>query len=320
MGIHPRRRGRMFRQISKMMGLPYPGGSHLEKLAQNCTDLAAAKRKIPVLYSDERQQRNRIVFRSKTAMPSFGQRRPHSTNAGRPRRLVPICSGGDLGLPLRTNHEEIQGTLSSKNDPALIVCGGVSANKTIHATLESCAAQNDFTVMAPRWNIAPIMARWLLGRALSFKKQAAYLLINQSPPTLAFRRIKGLRNMTKSQSSERGMGHSPAQCYATAGHDVDLWTRLQDHADEMIEQGRNDRYLPDIDLHNNINISTDLTEITWPNWFLNVTPAQYLRDSLRQLARFYATTSRLSSAPKALKSKATAFSRLLRTKKCPKAK
>ncbi|HRK98131.1 MAG: NAD(P)-dependent glycerol-3-phosphate dehydrogenase [Alphaproteobacteria bacterium] len=115
-------------------------------------------------------------------------------------------------------------------------------------------------------------------------------------------------------------GTALAQCYATAGHDVDLWTRLQDHADEMIEQGRNDRYLPDIDLHNNINISTDLTEITQAELILNVTPAQYLRDSLRQLAPFLRDNQPIVICAKGIEIESHSLLSTVAHEECPKAK
>lgn len=79
-------------------------------------------------------------------------------------------------------------------------------------------------------------------------------------------------------------GTALAQCYAAAGHEVELWVRGAELAAHMIETGRNRDYLPEIDLHRSIKITTDLTDCATAEIILNVTPAQYLRESLHRLS------------------------------------
>ncbi len=79
-------------------------------------------------------------------------------------------------------------------------------------------------------------------------------------------------------------GTALAQIYATAGHQVTLWAREDSLCADMIATGRNTSYLPDITLHPQLNITHDLAEAAQADIILNVTPAQYIRDSLKQLA------------------------------------
>ncbi len=79
-------------------------------------------------------------------------------------------------------------------------------------------------------------------------------------------------------------GTALAQIYATAGHQVTLWAREDSLCADMRATGRNTSYLPDITLHPQLNITHDLAEAAQADIILNVTPAQYIRDSLKQLA------------------------------------
>ncbi|HRK98130.1 MAG: tRNA (adenosine(37)-N6)-threonylcarbamoyltransferase complex transferase subunit TsaD [Alphaproteobacteria bacterium] len=143
--------GECFDKSAKMMGLPYPGGSHLEKLAQNCTDLAAAKEKYPFSIPMKGSKEIEFSFSGlKTAMRQALDKEDHTQQT-----LADLAASFQSVLAETLAYRSGQAMKKfkelypQKNDPALIVCGGVSANKTIRATLESCAAQNDFTVMAP---------------------------------------------------------------------------------------------------------------------------------------------------------------------------
>ena len=79
-------------------------------------------------------------------------------------------------------------------------------------------------------------------------------------------------------------GTALAQCYATAGHEVTLWCREPELAEQITECGENKKYLAGVKLHNAIDVKTDLSEIVTADIILNVTPAQYLRESLKQIA------------------------------------
>lgn len=79
-------------------------------------------------------------------------------------------------------------------------------------------------------------------------------------------------------------GTALAQVYAKAGHHVTLWVREDSLATAMIDTNRNTAYLPEIELDPHLNITTDLAEAVQADIILNVTPAQYIRDSLKHLA------------------------------------
>lgn len=78
-------------------------------------------------------------------------------------------------------------------------------------------------------------------------------------------------------------GTALAQTYAKAGHHVTLWVREEPLAKTMIETNRNVTYLPDIDLDPHLNITNDLSEAVQSDIILNVIPAQYVRENLRQI-------------------------------------
>lgn len=79
-------------------------------------------------------------------------------------------------------------------------------------------------------------------------------------------------------------GTALAQTYAMAGHQVTLWAREEKLAQAMIQDGKNNAYLPQITLAPNINITNDLSIAVQADVLLNVIPAQYLRANLQQLA------------------------------------
>ncbi|MDD3019432.1 MAG: NAD(P)-dependent glycerol-3-phosphate dehydrogenase [Alphaproteobacteria bacterium] len=115
-------------------------------------------------------------------------------------------------------------------------------------------------------------------------------------------------------------GTALAQCYATAGHEVDLWTRSTDHASEMIEQGRNTRYLPDIELHKTINITDDITEAVQSDIILNVTPAQYLRESLSHMAPFLRDDQPIVICAKGIEISSHSLLSIIAHEECPKSR
>lgn len=78
-------------------------------------------------------------------------------------------------------------------------------------------------------------------------------------------------------------GTALAQVYATAGKQVTLWTRNDDVL-WSVDFGRiNDAYLPGVRLHDNIKITSDITLAAQCDVLLIVTPAQYLRETLRKI-------------------------------------
>lgn len=69
-------------------------------------------------------------------------------------------------------------------------------------------------------------------------------------------------------------GTALAQNYAKAGLPVTLWTRSADHASAMKSSGRNDAYLPDVNLDTNVCVTSDMRDIDDARFTMLAVPAQ----------------------------------------------
>jgi glycerol-3-phosphate dehydrogenase (NAD(P)+) len=79
-------------------------------------------------------------------------------------------------------------------------------------------------------------------------------------------------------------GTALANASACAGRDVTLWLRDRVGASCLEKTRDNTRYLPGIPLHDQVRATSDETRLAEAGTVLIVTPAQTLRDVLRQLA------------------------------------
>jgi glycerol-3-phosphate dehydrogenase (NAD(P)+) len=80
-------------------------------------------------------------------------------------------------------------------------------------------------------------------------------------------------------------GTALAQLCARAGLGVTLWTRTPALATALTETGRNDVYLPGVDLAPAIRATSDLADLGAADLVLATTPAQHMRSVLGRLAR-----------------------------------
>lgn len=144
--------GEAFDKTAKLLGLGWPGGPAIEKLAAECTDIAAARTR----YSLPRPMLGKpgcdFSFSGlKTAVRKVIEDFP----AGEiPRaEAAALCASfqetvADI-LRDRVRHA-VQNYLSlAPASPALVVAGGVAANKRLRAALEDLAAQNGLRFVAP---------------------------------------------------------------------------------------------------------------------------------------------------------------------------
>jgi len=79
-------------------------------------------------------------------------------------------------------------------------------------------------------------------------------------------------------------GTALAQLCARAGLDVTLWTREPELAAAIAETGRNDLYLPGVDLAVTIRATCDFADLSAAGLILATPPAQYMRGVLESLA------------------------------------
>lgn len=136
--------GEAFDKVAKMMGLPYPGGPHLEKLLAHADPVAAAKIELP-----------RPLLRRKHADFSFaGLKTAVRQFIG--DRLLSEQQKADLSLAF---HEAVTDILIDRLDQGLkkihkipetlVVAGGVAANQFICNGLRNFTTQRGLQFVAP---------------------------------------------------------------------------------------------------------------------------------------------------------------------------
>ncbi len=145
--------GEAFDKSAKLMGLPYPGGPHLEQLAQECTDMTAATKAYPFGLPLQGQKGLDFSFSGlKTAirtaldkLPSPLPRAEAAMIAASFQNTLSRHVADRVGRAMQTFHDQY----GSNGTPAFVVCGGVAANKTIRAALSDLCTKHNFTFMAP---------------------------------------------------------------------------------------------------------------------------------------------------------------------------
>lgn len=149
--------GECFDKSAKLMGLPYPGGPNLEKIAKNVENPVAALEKYPLPKPMTQHKNCDFSFSGlKTAVLTHVDKLPegdldptdiadlaYAFQETAAEVLVDRCENAI------TRFKETHNTQS----PALVVCGGVSANKIIRSKLDNLAAGHGFKLCAPPLNL-----------------------------------------------------------------------------------------------------------------------------------------------------------------------
>ncbi|MGQ0528197.1 MAG: tRNA (adenosine(37)-N6)-threonylcarbamoyltransferase complex transferase subunit TsaD [Alphaproteobacteria bacterium] len=149
--------GECFDKSAKLMGLPYPGGPEIEKIANECKDPAKALKRFDLPRPMKGRKDCDFSFSGlKTAVRQHVERLP----AGELRRE----DIADLACSLQ---QAIADVLADRCAQAmeqfkktykpgkfsLVISGGVAANGAIRSSLETLAAKKDFTLYAPPLNL-----------------------------------------------------------------------------------------------------------------------------------------------------------------------
>lgn len=79
-------------------------------------------------------------------------------------------------------------------------------------------------------------------------------------------------------------GTALAACIARAGRDVILWARHHDHAEEIAKTRQNRKYLPGVDLPDNIEVVSEVEPFAKCDAVLVVAPAQANRQVMKMFA------------------------------------
>lgn len=146
--------GECFDKAAKILGLPYPGGPNLERAALECRDPAAAQKKFPFSIPLEHAPDIEFSFSGLKTSVRNAADRVITDNTIRQEDLAAIAFSFQttLAKTLSTQAEKAMKKFTASYQsatPALIVCGGVAANKTVRAELERVCAARGFTCLAP---------------------------------------------------------------------------------------------------------------------------------------------------------------------------
>lgn len=145
--------GECFDKAAKLMGLPFPGGPHLEKIAAQCADPAAAQARFDLPRPMLGRAECDFSFSGlKTAVRAHIDKLPegplHSSDIAALACAFQIAIAETVTDRCARAMERFRSTYKEAK-PALIVCGGVAANKVLRGALQNLCAKEKFYFHAP---------------------------------------------------------------------------------------------------------------------------------------------------------------------------
>jgi len=147
--------GECFDKSAKLMGLPYPGGPNLERMANKCSDHDAALKKFPLPTPLKGREGSEFSFSGlKTAVRNHVEKLPQGDL--KQDDIAALCYSFQVtvGEVLKDRcHNAIIKFLANypQNDqtPVMVVCGGVAANQHIRNILKDLTSANQMDFIAP---------------------------------------------------------------------------------------------------------------------------------------------------------------------------
>lgn len=147
--------GECFDKAAKLMGIPYPGGPNLEKIAAECTDPAAAQKRFPLPRPMKGREGCDFSFSGlKTAIRAHVDKLPEG--------LLQREDVADLACSFQfavtdvivdrcahAIHRFLEEYTQHETRPALVVSGGVAANSAIRAGLKLLTKDHNMDFIAP---------------------------------------------------------------------------------------------------------------------------------------------------------------------------
>lgn len=149
--------GECFDKSAKLMGLPYPGGPQVEKMAVLCKDPAKAIKRFELPRPMQHRKEPDFSFSGlKTAMRNHVESLPPGA--------LSETDAADLCCALQTAIAEVLTdrvavalekfkTAYNQKNPSIVVSGGVAANSAIRSKLDQLAQQNGAKLYAPPLNL-----------------------------------------------------------------------------------------------------------------------------------------------------------------------
>ncbi|PJB71566.1 MAG: tRNA (adenosine(37)-N6)-threonylcarbamoyltransferase complex transferase subunit TsaD [Alphaproteobacteria bacterium CG_4_9_14_3_um_filter_47_13] len=145
--------GECFDKSAKLMGLPYPGGPHLEKAARQCLTPAAAREQFPLPRPMKGRTGCDFSFSGlKTAVRLHIDRPPPGTLLMNDVAAL-ACSFENAvceTLVDRCENAIIQFLGNNESQtPAFVIAGGVAANNALRTALKDLTARHHMSFIAP---------------------------------------------------------------------------------------------------------------------------------------------------------------------------
>jgi N6-L-threonylcarbamoyladenine synthase len=147
--------GECFDKSAKLMGLPYPGGPNLEKMAATCKDTDAALKQFPLPTPLKGRAGSDFSFSGlKTAVRNHVEKLPEGDLAQNDIAALAHSFQITVGNVLKDRcHNAIERFLETYSQtiktPTLVVCGGVAANSHIRQILQDLTKGANMDFIAP---------------------------------------------------------------------------------------------------------------------------------------------------------------------------
>lgn len=145
--------GECFDKSAKLMGLPYPGGPNVEKIAKECKNPEEAIKRFPLPSPMKGRKNMDFSFSGlKTAIRNHVEALPEGDlNREDIADLAYAMQDKTAKILADRCKNAIERYLQEYNTdtPTLVICGGVSANKTIFRELTTLAEKHGLATSAP---------------------------------------------------------------------------------------------------------------------------------------------------------------------------
>lgn len=150
--------GECFDKAAKLMGLPHPGGPHVERAAKDCKDPKAALEKFPLPVPMKGREGCDFSFSGlKTAVRNHVEKLPEGKLDY--NDVAALCfafqeTAAQIVMDRMTNAiAEFKSLHGNVGQPSLVVSGGVAANIRIRKALQDLSESNGMEFVAPPLNL-----------------------------------------------------------------------------------------------------------------------------------------------------------------------
>lgn len=145
--------GECFDKSAKIMGLPYPGGPHVQKIAAECTDTAKASKRFALPKPMKGREGCDFSFSGlKTAVRTYVEAMPEGTLE---RETIADLAHSFQNAMASVMGDRVRNAIRlfkaeyKPQTPTLVISGGVAANSAIRETLDRLMSAESIRFYAP---------------------------------------------------------------------------------------------------------------------------------------------------------------------------